>query len=312
MCVPVEDNRRAHYRCRALRPHASSARFSSTAASPTSSLFTPALRPSCLLRIYLPAHFSPNQLSREQTGFVEGVWQERRRLEAELGARKEEVERLRASEDAARMAATVLEVRVEDLSSALRKGVSRAKRDASRGAEAEIAAAGEEAREAMEAIRRQLDDLRREVDKTKRDQTRSDQPAWNGHSERTDRLCQNDQSRRAKAQRSTGGTYYTVQGAAGKPGEGMVVGPSQDRSRDGGDETEGQGHVAADARMTSVVLEGEFQRLRAKYEKAKGRIAALEEQVAATRRAGAHARREFQVGALFAPFTVGVSGDEWV
>lgn len=249
--------------------------------------------------------FPAKQLSREQTGFVEGVWQERRRLEAELGARREEVERLRASEDGARTAATVLEGRVEDLSSALRKGVSRAKRDASWGAEAEVAAAGEEARVAMEAIRHQLDDLRREVDKTKRDQTRSDQPARNGQSERTDRSSQNDQSRRTRAQRSTGGAHSAVQGATGDPGEGMV-GPLQDRLRNGGDETEGQAQIVADARMTSVVLEGEFQRLRAKYEKAKGRIAALEEQVAATRRAGAHARREFQVGVLFPPFTLDV------
>ncbi|CAM9394029.1 unnamed protein product, partial [Sphacelaria rigidula] len=137
------------------------------------------------------------ELSREQTGFVEGVWQERRRLEGELGARREEVERLRASEDAARMAATVLESRVEELSAALRKGLAAAASPAA-------AAAGNEAREAVEAIRRQLDDLRRE---------------------------------------------------------------------------------------------GEFQRLRAKYEKAKGRIASLEEQVAATRRAGGLARKEFQ-GAL--------------
>lgn len=44
-----------------------------------------------------------------------------------------------------------------------------------------------------------------------------------------------------------------------------------------------------------AVLEGEFQRLRAKYEKAKGRIVALEELVAASRRVSAQARREFQV-----------------
>ncbi|CAN0514042.1 unnamed protein product, partial [Ectocarpus sp. 8 AP-2014] len=48
---------------------------------------------------------------------------------------------------------------------------------------------------------------------------------------------------------------------------------------------------------TMAVLEGEFQRLRAKYEKAKGRIVALEELVAASRRVSAQARREFK-GAL--------------
>ena len=99
------------------------------------------------------------QLSREQTGFVEGVWQERRRLEAELGARGQEVERLRASEDAARAAAKALENRAEDLSVALRRGQAQAKHDAQ-------AAAAASTRDAMEALRRQLDDLRREVDRT--------------------------------------------------------------------------------------------------------------------------------------------------
>ncbi|CAM9412797.1 unnamed protein product, partial [Ectocarpus sp. 6 AP-2014] len=137
------------------------------------------------------------ELSREQTGFVEGVWKERHRLEAELTARCEEAERLRASEDAARTAATVLDGKVADLSAALRQEQARAKREA----EAAVAA---EARDAMEALRQQLDDLRKE---------------------------------------------------------------------------------------------GEFQRLRAKYEKAKGRIVALEELVAASRRVSAQARREFK-GAL--------------
>ncbi|CAM9440994.1 unnamed protein product [Laminaria digitata] len=137
------------------------------------------------------------ELSREQTGFVEGVWQERRRLEAELGARGEEVERLRASEEVTRAAAKALEGRAEDLSVALRQGQAQAKHDAQ-------AAAAASTRDAMEALRRQLDDLRRE---------------------------------------------------------------------------------------------GEFQRLRAKYEKAKGRIAALEELVAASRRVSTQARKEFQ-GAL--------------
>ncbi|CAN0527810.1 unnamed protein product, partial [Ectocarpus sp. 12 AP-2014] len=137
------------------------------------------------------------ELSREQTGFVEGVWKERHRLEAELAARCEEAERLRASEDAARTAATVLDGKVADLSAALRQEQARAKREA----EAAVAA---EARGAMEALRQQLDDLRKE---------------------------------------------------------------------------------------------GEFQRLRAKYEKAKGRIVALEELVAASRRVSAQARREFK-GAL--------------
>lgn len=241
------------------------------------------------------------------------MWQERRRLEGELGARREEVERLRASEDAARMAATVLESRVEELSAALRKGVDRAKRgdlrDGSRGADAELAAAaspaaaaaGNEAREAVEAIRRQLDDLRREVDRTKRDQVLSEQ-------QQNDQLP-SDQSarsslpdlvghlhRRARAPRSTGSLHHGAQSATSTP-DAQVLGEeaSREKPRCTGDDTRGQAQGITGARMTSVVLEGEFQRLRAKYEKAKGRIASLEEQVAATRRAGGLARKEFQV-----------------
>lgn len=182
------------------------------------------------------------------------------------------MERLRASEDAARAASAVLEARVEDLSSALREGQARAKRDA----EAEVAA---EAREAMDILRHQLDDLRREMDKTKRDKWRSDQ-------------ARSDHPRSDHARNRGVGVGTVAHEMTEHPGE-SAVSPRGDAS---GKMEEGEGAVDVVAqRIGSVVLEGEFQRLRAKYEKAKGRIAALEEQVVASRRASVHARREFQV-----------------
>lgn len=192
---------------------------------------------------------------------MEGVWQERRRLEAELGARREEAERLKASEDAARTASTILEGRVEDLSVALRQTQARAKRDAK-------AAVAKEARDATEALRRQLDDLRREVDRTKQDQA-------------------------ARSTRTT-----TV--GAGGPTVGESSRAAFGLAAEGGGEArrKGQGGVGAMPAASGAVLEGEFQRLRGKYEKAKGRIAALEELVAASRRVSVQARKEFQVRAV--------------
>lgn len=222
------------------------------------------------------------KLSREQTSFVEGVWQERRRLETELGVRREEVERLRASEDAARTTAALLEGRVEDLSLALRKKQGQANRGAG-----EMNAAGYEAREAVEALRRQLDDLRREVDNTKRDQARKDKSAHKEESVRVGHSARINPPWATGPSRSGGSGHDATE----MPGEAKRSGPTAER-RDNGRE----GPAEEGSGIASVVLEGEFQRLRAKYEKAKGRIAALEEQVAAGRRASAHARREFQVG----------------
>lgn len=194
---------------------------------------------------------------------MEGVWKERHRLEAELTARCEEAERLRASADAARTAATVLDGKVADLSAALRQEQARAKREA----EAAVAA---EARGAMEALRQQLDDLRKEVDRTKQER----------------RTC------------DVAPPGVVVEGPGvvgnGRRGEGF--------SKPNGAGESGRGGSAAAGVVappppppTMAVLEGEFQRLRAKYEKAKGRIVALEELVAASRRVSAQARREFKV-----------------
>lgn len=201
------------------------------------------------------------QLCREQTGFVEGVWQERRRLETELGARGEEVERLRASENVTRAAAKALEGRAEELSVALRRGQAQAKHDAQ-------AAAAASTRDAMEALRRQLDDLRREVDKTKQEQAATNsRPSAVG----------------------TGAAAASAGAESLDAASGLAAGVGGDAPR-----AEGRG-VATAAVVSSAVLEGEFQRLRAKYEKAKGRIAALEELVAASRRVSTQARKEFQV-----------------
>lgn len=191
---------------------------------------------------------------------MEGVWQERRRLEAELNIRREEVERLRASEDAARTTIPVLEGRVEDLSTALRQGQKRAKREA----QAEVAA---EARDTMDVLRRQLNDLRGEVERTKQEQaTRS------------------------------GGTPPAA-GAVRGAAESSGAAPEE---REGKAQMQGGDVTATGAAAASAVLEGEFQRLRAKYEKAKGRIAALEELVTVSRRVSAQARKEFQVhGGVF-------------
>lgn len=200
------------------------------------------------------------------------MWKERRRLESELDARREEVERLRASEDAARAAAAALDGKVEDMSAALRQEKARAKREA----EAAVAA---EARDAMEALRRQLDDLRQEVDRTKPDQL--DGGGGGGG----------------------GGGGSGVRGRGSNPdgaGSGFSaadgVGPRGAR-RKGESATAVRGGVVASppSPPSLAVLEAEFQRLRAKYEKAKGRIVALEELVAASRRVSAQARREFQV-----------------
>lgn len=202
------------------------------------------------------------QLCREQTGFVEGVWQERRRLEAELGARGEEVERLRASENVTRAAAKALEGRAEELSVALRRGQAQAKHDAQ-------AAAAASTRDAMEALRRQLDDLRREVDKTKQEQAATNsRPSAVGT-----------------------GAAAAAGAESSDAASGLAAGVGGEAPR-----AEGRG-VATAAVVSSAVLEGEFQRLRAKYEKAKGRIAALEELVAASRRVSTQARKEFQVRA---------------
>ena len=203
------------------------------------------------------------QLSREQTGFVEGVWKERRRLESELDARRQEVERLRASEDAARTAAAVLDGKVEDMSAALRQEKARAKREA----EAAVAA---EARDAMEALRRQLDDLRKEVDRTKPDQLDGGEVRGRG----------------SPNPNGAGSGFSAADGA----------GPRGVRWKGESATAVGGGAVASPSSPPSLaVLEAEFQRLRAKYEKAKGRIVALEELVAASRRVSAQARREFQV-----------------
>lgn len=239
----------------------------------SSNFLKPFFSPSFLyLRPLTP--FPPPQkkkLSREQTGFVEGVWKERRRLESELDARREEVERLRASEDAARTAAAVLDGKVEDMSAALKQEKARAKREA----EAAVTA---EARDAMEALRRQLDDLRKEVDRTKQlgqDQARDGGSGGGGA--------------RGRGSNNPDGAvpgFLAAEDGAGPRGGG----------RKGEYTTAAVGVTAPPSSPPSLaVLEGEFQRLRAKYEKAKGRIVALEELVAASRRVGGQARREFQV-----------------
>ncbi len=225
----------------------------------------------------------PNQLSREQTGFVEGVWKERRRLETELAVRREEVERLRASEDAARAAATVLDGKVEDLSAALKQEQARAKREA----EAAVAA---EARDAMEALRQQLDDLRKEVDRTKQGQIRARDGGGDG----------GGGARGADPNLDDAGTMFSATGEAGA---------NAGRRAGGAANVTGAAGASPPSPSTLAVLESEFQRLRAKYEKAKGRIVALEELVAASRRVSAQARREFQVresGACI--YRIGVEG----
>lgn len=169
------------------------------------------------------------QLSREQTSFVDGVWRERRRLEAELTARREDAERSRLREEAAVANVATMERRLKEMSAA----ADAAKRDA------ETAAAAE-AERAMEVLRRQLDELRLEVERVKQEQTQ---------------VVETTSAQDAKQSRW---------------------------------ETLGKDHVWA------VSLEAEFQRLRAKYEKAKGRISSLEERLMGARRASAQARREFQ------------------
>lgn len=200
---------------------------------------------------------------------MEGVWKERRRLETELAVRREEVERLRASEDAARAAATVLDGKVEDLSAALKQEQARAKREA----EAAVAA---EARDAMEALRRQLDDLRKEVERTKQGQVRARDGGGDG----------GGGARGAGPNLNVAGPMVSATGEAGA-NAGRRTGEAANVT--------GAAGASPPSPSTLVVLESEFQRLRAKYEKAKGRIVALEELVAASRRVSAQARREFQV-----------------
>lgn len=189
---------------------------------------------------------------------MEGVWQERRRLEAELRARCEEVERLTASEDAARTAASILEGRVEDLSVGLHQAQLWAKRN-------DEAAVATVAKDAMEALRQQLDDLRKEVDRTKHEQV----------------------------VRGKGPLAIDRGGAAGEDPSGATLGATKE-PRGNTLRIEERG-VATTAVTSLAVLEGEFQRLRAKYEKAKGRIAALEDLIATSRRVSSQARKEFQV-----------------
>lgn len=209
------------------------------------------------------------------------MWKERRRLESELDARREEVDRLRASEDAARAAAAVLDGKVEDMSAALRQEKERAKREAE-------AAVAPEARDAMEALRRQLDDLRKEVDRTKPDQL--DVGGGGG---------------------GVWGRGSNPDGAASGFPAADGAGPPRGVRRKGESSAAAAvgGVVASPTSPPSLaVLEAEFQRLRAKYEKAKGRIVALEELVAASRRVSAQARREFQV--CVCPTTGVLSGRE--
>lgn len=185
---------------------------------------------------------------------------------------------MRSAEDAARTAAKLLESRVEDLSAALRQEQMRARREA----EASVAT---EAKEAMQVLRRQLADLRREVDRTKKDHAtaKSEEaslPLPTVGVEARSRVATSEEVQRSdlKELESTTETRGVKGGQrAGKTG-GIAPGV----------------HVAERA-VGSCVLEGEFQRLRAKYEKAKGRIAALEELVAVSRRVSAQARKEFQV-----------------
>ena len=192
------------------------------------------------------------------------MWKERCRLESELDARRQEVDRLRTSEEAARAAAAVLDGKVEDMSAALREEKARAKREA----EAAVAA---EARDAMEALRRQLDDLRKEVDRTKPGQLGGG-GGVRGRGPNPDGAA----------------SGFSVADDAGPPPRGV--------RRKGESPATGAGGLASPCSPPSLaVLEAEFQRLRAKYEKAKGRIVALEELVAASRRVSAQARREFQV-----------------
>lgn len=233
-------------------PQYANSRFLCTTVSRTTAFFSR----------FASVFFLTPQLSREQTGFVEGVWQERRRLEAELSARREEVERLRAREDVTRAAAKALESRAEELSATLRQGQAQVKHDAQ-------AAAAASTRDAMEALRRQLDELRREVDRTKQEQA-------------------------ANSSRPSAGGAGTGAAAAGAGSSGAASGLAPGV----GGEVRSEGWGAATAAVvSSAVLEGEFQRLRAKYEKAKGRIAALEELVAVSRRVSTQTRKEFQVRA---------------
>lgn len=212
---------------------------------------------------------------------MEGVWKERRRLESELDARRQEVERLRASEDAARAAAAVLDGRVEDMSAALEQEKARAKREA----EAAVAA---EARDAMGALRRQLDDLRKEVDRTKPGQDQARDGGGGGGA-------------RGRGSNPAGGG--AVAGVSTADGVGGAAAAARGvRRKSEAAATAAGGGIAPPSPPSPpslAVLEGEFQRLRAKYEKAKGRIVALEELVAASRRVSAQARREFQVRTCF-------------
>lgn len=185
------------------------------------------------------------------------MWHERQHLEAELSARGEEIDRLKASENTVRATTAILEGRVEDLSKALREEQARARREAEAGAEAKT-------KNAMSSLRSQLDDLRREVERARLQQT----------------------ARVATLRGAGMGRGVTVSNGAGSE-----VKPKREGERD---VAEGEKFRAGDA-LSSTVLEGEFQRLRAKYEKAKGRIAALEELMAASQRASAQAHIEFQV-----------------
>lgn len=185
------------------------------------------------------------------------MWNERQRLEAELSARGEEIDRLKASENTARATTAILEGRVENLSKALREEQARARREAEAGAEAKT-------KNAMSALRLQLDDLRREVERARLQQT----------------------ARVATLRGAGMGRGVTVSNGAGSEAK-----PKRECERA---VAEG-GKIRAGDALSSTVLEGEFQRLRAKYEKAKGRIAALEELMAASRRASAQAHAEFQV-----------------
>lgn len=186
------------------------------------------------------------------------MWRERQRLETELSARGEEIDRLKASENTVRATTAILEGRVKDLSKALREEQARARREAEAGAEAKT-------KSAMNALRSQLDDLRRDVERARLEQT-------------------------AKV--------ATLLGAG--MGRGVTVsngvGSEAKPKREGEKAAVEGGKLRAGEAPASSVLEGEFQRLRAKYEKAKGRIAALEELMAASRRASAQAHKEFQVG----------------
>lgn len=219
---------------------------------------------------------------------MEGVWKERHRLESELSARREENERLRAGEDAARNAAAVLDGRVEELSAALKQERARAKREA----EAAVAA---EARDAMEALRRQLDDLRKEVERTKEGREALLPQGGGGNNDRP--------PMEGISGAGTGGSFHRGEAGRGPANANIGAGwgsTTKERrgGRGGGGSTTAEEGVAPPASPplpSLTVLEGEFQRLRAKYEKAKGRIVALEELVAASRRVSGQARKEFQV-----------------